>query len=652
MTLDTAIIVLYLAAVIGAGVYFSRRQKTTRQYFLASHDVPWWAIAASIVATETSTITFISVPGIAWARGGDFRFLQLVLGYCIARVIISAVFMPWYFRGELVTVYELLQTRFGAPVKALAASLFVVMRTVADGVRLLLTAFVIAAVFKAAGISGSIIGLGVVMIVFTLIGGIEAIVWIEVVQLGIYIFGAIAAAVVLAQHVGLAHAIELGAAAGKFRFFDFSLDLTKTFSFWSGVIGGTFLTLSTHGTDQYLVQRYLCTDRPRSAAKALLVSGVVVFVQFAMFLFIGVLLFAFYGEHAPVSAPDQVFPHFIANHMPPGLSGLVVAAILAAAMSSSLNSIAATVVADLMRPRDDRRAMQASRVITVLAGIAQIAVGLALQHTARSALNTALAIASLINGPILGVFFLGATKRASTPSALVGMSAGIAAVSYVAFATKTAWPWYAVVGSVVTFGVGMIASMRATRRASLLGLLLLAGCSRAYLGGQVLDAVTGAPVPFAKVRVYCEEFCFSLEPESMTCNGHWIDVPADQKGRYRADLSCYRATPVAEKEGYVYERQERITDRLYLVPAGLVGMRTLKRIRADLEPELHSEVLPNDKGITSEGMHLSFAYDAFLKSKAIAETAEEIAFVRAEYCPILIGKPGFESEVAPYCKSN
>ncbi len=462
--IDLTIIAVYLVLVIASGFFFGRRQKTTRRYFLAGHEVPWWAIAASIVATETSTITFISVPGIAWARGGDFRFLQIVFGYVVARVIISAVFMPWYFRGELVTVYELLQTRFGPSVKALAASLFVVMRTVADGVRLLLTAFVLAAVFKTLGVSGSIIGLGVVMIVFTLIGGIEAVVWIEVVQLAIYIGGAIAAALVLIGNVGLDEAIAMGATAGKFRLFDFSFDLTKTFTFWSGLIGGTFLTLSTHGTDQYMVQRYLCTDRSRSAAKALLASAAVVLVQFAMFLFIGVLLFAFYRDRAPVSAPDQVFPHFIANHMPVGLSGLVIAAILAAAMSSSLNAIAGTIVADLTRPRSEQQAMRLSRVITVLAGVAQIAVGLALQHTERSALNTALAIASLINGPILGVFFLGATKRASTPSALIGMSAGIAAVAVVAFATKTAWPWYTVVGSVTTFAIGMITTWISTAR--------------------------------------------------------------------------------------------------------------------------------------------------------------------------------------------
>ncbi len=453
---DFAIIAVYLAAVVASGLFFARRQQSTRRYFTAGHAVPWWAIAASIVATETSTITFISVPGIAY--GGDFRFLQLVFGYLIARVVISIVFMPWYFRGELVTVYELLHTRFGAGVKGLAASLFVAMRTIADGVRLLLTAFVLAAVFPGAGISAFIVALGVVMIVFTLFGGIEAVVWVEVAQLAIYIGGAIGVAAVLLGEVGLGDAIALGAAHQKFRLFDFSLDLSKTFTFWAGVVGGTFLTLSTHGTDQYLVQRYLCTDRPRSAAKALLASGVVVLAQFAMFLFIGVLLFTFYSGAAPVSAPDQVFPHFIANHLPIGLTGLVVAAILAAAMSSSLNAIAATVVADLARPRDERSAMRLSRVITIVAGIAQIAVGVALQYEARSALNTALSVASLINGPILGVFFLGALKRGGPAAAFIGMSAGLAAVMTVAFTTKVAWPWYAVVGSLTTCGVGMIAA--------------------------------------------------------------------------------------------------------------------------------------------------------------------------------------------------
>jgi solute:Na+ symporter, SSS family len=288
---DLAIIVAYLLAVVGAGFYFARRQSSTQRYFVGGREVPWWAISASIVATETSTVTFISVPGIAFAAGGDFRFIQIVFGYLTARIVISTLFMPRYFRRELVTVYQLLNDRFGGAVKSLAASLFVVMRTIADGVRLLLTAFVLAAVFKSlnladSAVSGSIIAIGVVMIIFTLIGGIEAIVWIEVVQLLIYIGGAIAAAVILAGQIpgGIAAAIDLGSLFDKFRFLDFSLDFTKTYTFWSGVIGGAFLTMSTHGTDQYMVQRYLCTDRPRKASLALLVSGVVVLAQFLGFL--------------------------------------------------------------------------------------------------------------------------------------------------------------------------------------------------------------------------------------------------------------------------------------------------------------------------------------------------------------------------------
>jgi SSS family solute:Na+ symporter len=476
--LDLVIIVGYLVAVVGAGAWFGRKQKTTSQYFLAGQHVPWWAISASIVATETSTITFISVPGIAFARGGDFTFLQLVFGYLTGRIVVSLLFIPSYFTGDLVTVYQLLQRRFGWRVRALASSLFITMRTIADGVRLLLTAFVLAAVYgSVAGVSAEsvvticVIGIGVVMIIFTFYGGMEAVVWIEVVQLGVYIAGALAAAIVLTRQIpgGLDAAMAAGHLYGKFHLFDFAFDATKTFTFWAGVIGGCFLTMSTHGTDQYLVQRYLCTDRPRSAALALLSSGVVVLAQFIGFLFIGVLLFAFYAPYklagyatgpaaAPFHAADQVFPDFITRHLPSGLSGLVVAAIFAAAMSSSLNSIAAAFVADLYKPfvaaKPDRHYLRISHVVTIIAGIAQIGVGLAVRHKSESALSTALSVASLINGPILGVFLLGSAKRGGPRSALIGMSCGLAAVLYLRFGTAVAWPWYTVVGSLITLIIG------------------------------------------------------------------------------------------------------------------------------------------------------------------------------------------------------
>jgi SSS family solute:Na+ symporter len=479
--LDLLIILAYLAGVVAAGAWFSRRQRTTSQYFLGGRKVPWWAVSASIVATETSTVTFISVPGIIFAAGGDFAFLQLVFGYLLGRVAISALLIPAYFRGELLTVYQLLRERFGPGVRALAASLFVVMRTVADGVRLLLTAFVLAAVWsifagtEAVGpvVAGSVVALGAIMILFTFLGGMEAVIWIEVAQLAIYLAGAVAAGIVLLGKIpgGWDAALALGREHGKLQLFHFDLDWARPYTFWAGLIGGCFLTMSTHGTDQYLVQRYLCTDSARKARLALLSSGAVVLIQFTGFLTIGLLLFAFYRPDlggAPTLAGDRVFPHFITQHLPTGISGLVVAAIFAAAMSSSLNSIAATAVADLYRPvapnRSDAHYLRLSHWLTVAAGLAQIVVALAVRGTSRSALDAVLSIASLLNGPVLGVFLLGAlSRRAGGAAALIGMTAGLLVV--VAFRTLTplAWPWYAAVGALTTVVFGSIAGARNPR---------------------------------------------------------------------------------------------------------------------------------------------------------------------------------------------
>src|SRR5262249_21055326 len=281
--LDLIIIFGYLIGIVLFGTWFGRKQETTADYFLGDRSVPWWAVAFSIVATETSTITFISIPGVAFARGGNFGFLQLVFGYLLGRIVISILFIPSYFRGELLTVYQLLDRRFGSKIKMIAASLFVVMRNIADGIRLLLTAIVLAAVYtsfqpaaNAETITiASIILLGVAMIIFTYFGGMEAVIWVEVIQLGSYIAGALAAAIILTKSIegGLSTAIANDSQFHKFSLFDFSFDMTKTFTFWAGLIGGCFLTMSTHGTDQYLVQRYLCTDHPRKGATTLLTSG-------------------------------------------------------------------------------------------------------------------------------------------------------------------------------------------------------------------------------------------------------------------------------------------------------------------------------------------------------------------------------------------
>ena len=337
----------------------------------------------------------------------------------------------------------------------------------------------------------------------------EAVIWVEVVQLGIYIAGAAMAGVVLLMAIkgGWGQAISLGEQYHKFNIIDFGIrpttyafaapftgrsfnftlpvDFTKTYTLWAGLLGGCFLTMSTHGTDQYLVQRYLCTDKPRRAALALLTSGAVVFAQFVGFLFIGVLLFAFYAPHTdPAYATlasgvatlpalgiggtfqavggDRVFPDFITKFMPSGLSGLVVAAIFAAALSSSLNSIAATAVNDLYRPfrprRDDKHYLRVSHWLTLAWGLIQIGVALVAMRQNRSALDQALSVASLINGPVLGVFLVGTfLRRVSEPPALIGMLTSMIVMLYIRFFTPIAWTWYVLIGSIITFAVAWLA---------------------------------------------------------------------------------------------------------------------------------------------------------------------------------------------------
>jgi SSS family transporter len=322
------------------------------------------------------------------------------------------------------------------------------------------------------------------MIIFTYYGGMEAVIWVEVVQLAIYIGGAIAAAVVLLNQIdgGMPQVLAIGQQFNKFTLFDFTLDFTKTYTFWAGLIGGCFLTMSTHGTDQYLVQRYLCTNKPSSASLALLSSGAVVLGQFIGFLFIGVLLFAFYApfnaaEYSaagvvnsgvpatfPFAGGDKVFPDFITKFMPSGLSGLVIAAIFAAALSSSLNSIAATFVNDLYKPfardKSDRHLLKISGWLTLIIGIVQILVALFVMNQQRSALDQALSIASLFNGPVLGVFLVGAfIKRANESAALTGMLASILLMIYIKFFTPLAWTWYVLIGSLTTFLIAGLASL-------------------------------------------------------------------------------------------------------------------------------------------------------------------------------------------------
>jgi SSS family transporter len=485
-TLDLIVIVAYMAGVTAFGWYFGRKQKDIRDYFLSDRDVPWWALAGSIVATETSTVTFISVPAFAFAAnaqgaGGNLTFLQLVVGYMIGRLIVIGLFVPLYFRGELFTVYQILDKRFGGRVKRTAASLFLITRSLADGIRLYATALVLVALTGWADPT-SILIIGAVTILYTYLGGMSAVIWTDVIQLVIYVVGALVAAMILLNRIpgGWGEVVAVGNEFQKFRLLDFTFDIARSYTFWAGVIGGAFLTTATHGTDQLMVQRYLCSKNARQATAALLASGAIIFAQFVLFLFIGIMLFVFYHHFPTLPAEvagraDRVFPHFIVTELPPGVVGLVIAAIFAAAMStlsSSLNSSAATSMADFYRPlfardRSDAHYLKVSRALTAMWGGVQIVVAIVAIAMHQRVVDAVLSIASFTNGPILGLFLLGTlTRRVRQLGALVGVVTGIAAMTFVWARLNVSWQWYVLIGSTVTFIIGYITSLALERKAA------------------------------------------------------------------------------------------------------------------------------------------------------------------------------------------
>ena len=407
---DYLVIATYLVAITLFGSWFARFQKTTRDYFLADRSTPWWGICFTIVATETSTLSFIGVPATAYA--GNFTFLQLAIGYIIGRVIVGAIFIPAYFRGDLVTSYELLQRRFGSEVKTVAAGIFLITRSLADGVRLFATALVIAVVTQMP-VTGIVIVLGAAMIIYTVRGGAAAVIWTDAIQMFIYLAGALLVFSALLNRIdgGWAAVVTAGTAAGKFTFLNLSTDPTATYTLWAGVVGGVALTLATHGTDQFLVQRLLAARSGLEARRGLVLSGVLVFAQFCLFLVIGVMLFTSYQQTpAPtISRNDEILPAFIVNSLSGGAAGFIVAAIVAAALSPSLNSMAAATVNDFYVPffrpdADDRSRMRVARQSTVFWGVVQLGVAIGAQWMDRSVLDVGLSVLSLAAGPVLGAF--------------------------------------------------------------------------------------------------------------------------------------------------------------------------------------------------------------------------------------------------------
>jgi solute:Na+ symporter, SSS family len=494
--LDAIVLVAYLAGTTALGLWVGRRQRDARDYFVADREIPWWAVMFSIVASETSALTFISTPGLSYGNApgfGDLGFLQVVAGYIFGRIAVAAVLLPRYFQGNLVTAYALLETRFGLTTRRFTSIVFMVTRALADSVRVFATAIPVALIIspsvtnKAYVMPMAVLLLGFLTVIYTYKGGMKAVVWTELVQAGIYLSGGAAALIILGSLVpgGWSAIWSDASAAGKTRAIDFSFTLSNPHTVWAGLIGGAFLAMASHGTDQLIVQRLMSSRTLKDAQRAIIGSGIVVFFQFFLFLLIGLGLWAFYQGRAFV-ATDQIFPTFILERMPPGLVGLIVAAIVAATMSThsgAINSLAGATTHDIYLPlsgrsADDPQTLRTGRLFALGWGVV-LTLGALLfpQDTKTPVVVVALGIASFTYGGLLGGFALGIFwRRAVQRDAIIGMSVAIAVMAFVVFArpiaaaypslattlgpfARIAWPWYVLIGTTITLVVGILSSL-------------------------------------------------------------------------------------------------------------------------------------------------------------------------------------------------
>ena len=486
--LDFFVLITYLAGTTALGLWIGRKQKNASDYFIAERSIPWWAVMFSIVASETSALTFISIPGLAYV--GNLGFLQVVAGYVIGRVVVAFVLLPRYYKGELVTAYALLEKRFGLATRRFTSIVFMVTRGVADSVRVFATAIPVALILEGTVPSAyvkplAILILGLLTVVYTYKGGMKAVVWTELLQASVYVVGGISAVVLIGKSVdgGWGQIIDVASLAGKLRIVDLYTGFDRPHTIFAGLIGGAFLSMASHGADQLIVQRLMTARSLRDAQKAIIGSGFVVFAQFTLFLFVGVGLFVLYGGRA-FAAPDSIFPTFILEYMPPGLVGLILAAIVAATMSThsgAINSLAAATTHDIYLPlskRDpnDPATLKFGKMSALVWGVLLTFGALLYKEQGTPVVVIALSIASFTYGALLGGFFLGIFwHRAMQRDAITGMAVAIIVMSFIVFAkqllpilpsmtgiltpfSRIAWPWYVLIGTSITLLVGISSS--------------------------------------------------------------------------------------------------------------------------------------------------------------------------------------------------
>ncbi|MFH0989140.1 MAG: sodium:solute symporter [bacterium] len=469
--LDYLIVAAYLLGVTITGVIIAGKQKTSKDYFLGGKEMSWWSVGFSIVASETSTLTFISIPGLAYKT--DMHFLQLVIGYFIGRLIVSMVFIPAYYQGDLETAYDFLGKRFGMSLRKFTSSVFIITRVLASGVRLFATAIPVHLI-TGFDYSTSILIIGIFTLLYTYLGGLKAVVAMDVVQLFIYLSGAVVSMIIILHHLpnGFSDVITFATREGMNKFEIFNLNwgtdilnfLATPYTLIGGILGGTFLTMASHGTDQLLVQRLLGCKSKWDSQRALMLDATIIVLQFAFFLILGLCLYSFYGgvpyQQMGLSSSDEIFPKFIIENLPSGIAGLVVAGVLASAMgtlSSSISSLASSTYLDLFKLTERGKTlngkgeMRWSKIFTLLWGIVLIGGAMLFTDTKNPVIEIGLKIASFTYGGLLGTFFLGILfKKTNETDATVGFVIGLLTMVIILNYTTIDYTWHTFIGSCST----------------------------------------------------------------------------------------------------------------------------------------------------------------------------------------------------------
>jgi SSS family transporter len=474
-TLDYAIIILYLIGITAFGKIIGGKQKTVKDYFVGKKEVPWWVISFSIVAAETSTLTFISIPGLAYLT--NLNFLQLTFGYLIGRIIVAQVFLPAYYKGELSTAYSYLQHRFGNKTRSLASVTFLFTRTAADGVRLFATAIPLYLMLDISPMVAIVI-IAIVALLYTFTGGLKGVIWVDAIQMFIYIGGAIIAGIYLINNIpgNIEEIFSSTEISSKLSVFNFGFEngiagfFSQPYTLLSGLIGGAFLSMSSHGTDQLIVQRLLAAKDLGESKKALITTGVIIIFQFALFLIIGVLLYAYYGLLNIKS--DEIFPKFIIEVLPSGVKGIIIAGLFAAALSTlagSITSLSSSVMLDLYIPFkktvDEKKNLFYSKLLTIFWAVMLIFSAFIFMESSKAVVEVALSIASFTYGGLLGTFLLGlSNKKIKQNHAIAGFISAIVIMSFIIVFKVVAWTWFILIGVCVTLLVGNVFEMLTRKR--------------------------------------------------------------------------------------------------------------------------------------------------------------------------------------------